>query len=317
MAKLKLKKEAKYGLILLVLLIAGIIAGIRFYQEHQWRQTFEFRLLEIEYTEEEVAIFIDNLDDERLEYILTREQNSDIPLLLKETFFIWDKLDRYLAFKNQHQNMNTTEIIRMVNVNRDRDFYEEPVATNISRGYLMLVNKYHYLSEDYEPENLVRVSSQFAFDNNFLIERAYAAFREMANEARGAGHTIVINSSFRSYETQRQLWENLRFHHGIRHADTWAARAGHSEHQTGWAVDISDFHDPNDRFGETEAYQWMLLNAHRFGWILRYPADKENITGYSYEPWHFRYVGVEAATRIRDLGITFDEYYAFFIANTN
>jgi LAS superfamily LD-carboxypeptidase LdcB len=314
MAKLKLKKEVKYSFILIIILIIAVVIGLRFYQDHQWRQTFEFRLLEIEYNEEEVAILIDNLNDERLEYILTREQDSNIPILLNEQFFIWNNLDRYLAYKNQNRNMDISLIITRVNVNRDRDFYEAPVPTDISRGYLMLVNKYHYLDESYQPE-LVRVSPRYAFANIFLIERTYQAFRALANEARDSGHVIVINSGFRSYETQRQLWENLRWAHGIRHADSFAARAGHSEHQTGFAIDVADFHDSNNRFGDTQAYQWMLANAHRFGFILRYPADKEDITGYSYEPWHFRYIGIETATRIRELQITFDEYYAFFIAN--
>ena len=315
MAKLRLKRKAKISLILIIVLIVGTFFGIRFYQEHQWRQTFEFKLLEHNYNEEEVAILIDNLNDERLAYLLTREQNSKLPLLVNEKFFIWYNLDRYLEFKVQNREMETSLVITLVNVNRDRDFYEYPVATNTERGYLMLVNKYHYLTEDFEPENRVRVSLRYAFDDIFLNQRAYTAFRYLANEAREAGHVIVINSGFRSFERQAQIWEGIRFNQGIRQADAFAARAGHSEHQTGWAIDVADFNNTSSDFGDTEAYQWMLENAHRFGFILRYPKGKENITGYSYEPWHYRYVGIETATRIRDLQITFDEYYAFFIAN--
>ena len=315
MAKIKLKKKVKITIILIMFIIAMSTISYKLYQEYQWRQTFEFKLLQLEYNSEEVEILIYYLNDEELKQILTKEQNSNIPLLINQEFFVFQNLTRYLAFKERNQNMEVNLIIAMVNVNRDREFYEEPILTNISRGYLMLVNKYHYLDEFYRPDDLVRVSPSFAFANVYLIERAYSAFRDLANEARGDGFTIVIISGHRSFVNQRTIWENLRDVQGITRADEIAARPGHSEHQSGFAIDVADFHDHSDRFGDTEAYQWMRINAHRFGFILRYPSELKHITGYTYEPWHFRYVGIETAERILNKGITFDEYYAFFLAN--
>ena len=98
-------------------------------------------------------------------------------------------------------------------------------------------------------------------------------------------------------------------------ADTYSSRAGHSDHQTGLAIDVSDGDTPYTSFGETDEFRWMQDNAYLYGFILRFPEGKENITGYQYESWHYRYVGVDIATYIHENNITFEEYYEMFIAN--
>ena len=98
-----------------------------------------------------------------------------------------------------------------------------------------------------------------------------------------------------------------------RKAADYAARAASSEHETRYAIDVADFYDKNDSFKDTESYQWMLNNAHKYGFILRYPNNKTDITGFKYEPWHYRYVGVEVATEIYNQKITFDEYYMMYL----
>ena len=96
-------------------------------------------------------------------------------------------------------------------------------------------------------------------------------------------------------------------------ADLKAARPGYSEHQTGLALDITTRLAEDEEFVNTEEFSWLKENAHKYGFILRYPEGKENITGYSYEPWHYRYVGIDVATKIYNENITFDEYYAYYI----
>ena len=113
------------------------------------------------------------------------------------------------------------------------------------------------------------------------------------------GHTIVINSSYRDYNSQKEIWESRKDLYGTRKADEYAARPGYSEHQTGYAIDVSDYYDVNDEFGKTDSFLWMKENCYKYGFILRYPEDKEDITGYSYEPWHYRYVGKDAALKIK------------------
>ena len=138
---------------------------------------------------------------------------------------------------------------------------------------------------------------------------ARAAFEEMARVAATEGIELVAFSTFRSYDYQVQLYNDYVARDGKDAADRYSARPGFSEHQTGLAFDISgpggiDF----NTFGETKEGKWLRDNAHRFGFILRYPEGKEHITGYMYESWHFRYVGKEIAQTIYEKQLTLEEY---------
>ena len=312
--KVKLKKQAKLGVVLVVLLIIGSIAGVKLYKDYQYRQTYEYKLLELEYKLEDTKILIKKLTEPQLDEILTKKHDANLVVLVNEKYFLYRNLPRYLEYLAKHESLALNEIITLVNVKRDREFYEEPAATDTAKGILMLVNKYHNLDKDYNTDKIVKVSSTYAYAGNSLHEEAYTAFKELAEEAKLSGYTIVLTSSYRSYHSQEELWTDYKNSTTQKRADQYAARAGHSEHQTGYAIDVADFYDTNDKFGETEAFIWMQENAHLFGFILRYPKEKENITGYAYEPWHYRYLGKEEAAKVYAEKITFDEYYEFYLA---
>ena len=124
----------------------------------------------------------------------------------------------------------------------------------------------------------------------------------------------MINSSYRPYKDQERVYNNYKDSRGESGADKIAARPGYSEHQTGLALDIfCTTNSSTKTFAESEAYRWLLDNSYKYGFILRYPEGKENITGYAFESWHYRYVGKDLATKIYNEGITFDEYYAYYI----
>ena len=144
-------------------------------------------------------------------------------------------------------------------------------------------------------------------------ERVKNAFEELAKNAKKEGYTILIVSSYRTYQDQEDVWKDYKASFGTKKADAYAARAGSSEHETGLAIDVADYNDKNDKFEATESFKWMQTNAHKYGYILRYPKGKENITGYSYEPWHYRYVGIDTATKVYNEGITYDEYYEYYL----
>jgi D-alanyl-D-alanine carboxypeptidase len=182
----------------------------------------------------------------------------------------------------------------------------------MSKGNLILVNKYNYLDKDFKPE-IVRASSQYAFEGNSCTEEVLSAFENMADAARSEDIVLVINSSYRSYDDQETIWSSRKKANGTAKADAYAARAGFSEHQSGLAIDIAQYRINYEDFEETPGFAWLSEHAQDYGFILRYPKDKEDITGYSYESWHYRYVGVEAAKKIKEEGISFDEYYAFYI----
>lgn len=169
---------------------------------------------------------------------------------------------------------------------------KEEVKPTYINGVL-LVNKKYGLPPSYAPGE---------------SKEAKRAFEEMAKEAKKHGFHLEAFSTYRSYSTQKRLYEAYVKRDGQKEADRYSARPGHSEHQTGLAFDIGEVGKSGTRFQESDATRWMAENSYKFGFILRYPKGKEHITGYMYEPWHFRYVGKDLATKIYNSGLTLEEY---------
>jgi LAS superfamily LD-carboxypeptidase LdcB len=311
----KLKKSIKKGVVIFICLVIILIIGIKGYKSYVYKQSYEYKFLELNYTLEEFNILNDKLDNDALEVILQMGYDSNIPQLVNEKYFLYKNLDRYISYISKNQDKSLTDVVALVNVNRDKEYYDDLVEADISKNEAMLVNKYHGLSSDYEVSDIVDVSLSYSYAGNKLNKEAYEAFKRLADDAKEEGYTILILSSYRTYEYQDKLWSARKSAYGIKKADDYAARAGSSEHETGYAIDVADYYDNNDSFGDTDAYVWMVNNSYKYGYILRYPLDKEDITGYSYEAWHYRYVGVDLATKIYNEGITFDEYYEFYLNN--
>ena len=143
---------------------------------------------------------------------------------------------------------------------------------------------------------------------NGLTNATTEAFNKMQAAAKVDGLNIYISSGFRSYSYQKTLYNNYVNRDGVTAADTYSARAGHSEHQSGLAFDVNTI---NDSFANTEEGKWLNDNCYKYGFILRYPKGKSDETGYQYEPWHFRYVGVELAEKLYNNGnwITVEDYF--------
>lgn len=182
---------------------------------------------------------------------------------------------------------------------------------------LELVNKYYFLPENYIPNDLVQPNVEFSF-GDLSLEKAYmrkeaaVALERMFSEAKNSRIELVAVSGYRSYRRQKSLFNAEVNHVGEEKAVQAVALPGTSEHQTGLAMDIgsksTDFH-LTEGFATTKEGKWLEKNAHRFGFILRYPKGKEGLTHYEYEPWHFRYVGIEAATTIYNHKWTLEEYF--------
>lgn len=170
---------------------------------------------------------------------------------------------------------------------------KEPTYVN----NILVANKKYPLPEDFAPGE---------------SKEARAAFDEMAAEAALSGFNLTAFSTYRSYDYQVTLYNRYADRDGKEAADRYSARPGYSEHQTGLAFDIGEQnhekHWASSSFGETEAGKWLLANAHRYGFILRYPKNKEEITGYMHEAWHFRYVGKSISDEIFKKNITLEEY---------
>ena len=186
------------------------------------------------------------------------------------------------------------------------------VYSNIDDNYLVLVNKYNGLDSNYEPNDLEEITSSFNKGlNNRLRHDAKVSFEEMCSAALLDNIYLYSMSSYRAYGTQEYIYNKGIEENGIVETEKTTARPGYSEHQLGLAVDINWI---SIKFEETSEYNWLINNSYKYGFILRYPKDMEDITLYSYEPWHYRYVGKEVAFRIYNDNITFDEYYNKYLS---
>ena len=177
----------------------------------------------------------------------------------------------------------------------------------------ILVNKYYSLPEKYAPTDIVDVSNWYAFAGIKTRQVVLDAFKEMFNAAKEDGHTLIINSGYRTYDAQKKIYDEYKDLKGEEYADEYAARPDYSEHQSGLALDIITYGASGETFDTTDAFKWLQKNAHKYGFILRYPKDKEDITGYAYESWHYRYLGKDLATKVKKSGLTYDEYYAYYL----
>ena len=173
---------------------------------------------------------------------------------------------------------------------------ELPKEPMLIQGVL-LANKKYPLPEDYAPGE---------------SKEAREAFNELAASAVTSGINLQAFSTYRSYDYQVTLYNRYVERDGQEAADRYSARPGYSEHQTGLAFDIGEVNHEkywaSNSFGDTEAAKWLAANAHQYGFILRYPEGKEEVTGYMHESWHYRYVGKDMAEQIFKRNITLEEY---------
>lgn len=220
-----------------------------------------------------------------------------------------ENIERYKIYKEKNQDFSDNEIITYVNIGLDNPYYTNTKEAERQHTTEILVNKYNYISISYVPKNLETINTKYANNNMLLTKEAKDAFEKLAAAAASEDYTITVMSAYRSYEYQQSLYNRYLAIDGQELTDTYSARAGHSEHQTGLAIDVYNKNLPYTAFENTQEFYWMKENAYKYGYILRYPKDKEFITGYQYEPWHYRYVGVKIATYLQENNITYDEYY--------
>ncbi|MFW2514214.1 D-alanyl-D-alanine carboxypeptidase family protein [Demequina sp. SO4-13] len=177
---------------------------------------------------------------------------------------------------------------------------------------LVVVNKRRPLSPShYSPPDLVTVQGVPGGSDDRLREETVRQLAAMHSAAESDGASFWVVSSYRSHSYQADLFEDYAEQHGVEAAETFSARPAHSEHQTGWAVDVAaDGCSLSACFGDTAAGRWIAANGHEYGFIIRYPEGQSHITGYRYEPWHLRYVGIGLASHMHDRGVaTLEEQF--------
>ena len=177
-----------------------------------------------------------------------------------------------------------------------------------------LIDKKHSVSADYEPKNLVHLKSNSLYsvnkDNLNLRPEADQALFELAKAAKADGVTLTVSSTYRSYEYQKNLFDYWVRVDGLEEAERESARPGTSQHQLGCAL---DFAPVDDKFDETPGGKWVYANAHKYGWSLSFPKNYEDITGYRWECWHFRYIGKKACKFQSKYFLNVQQYMLEFI----
>ena len=168
---------------------------------------------------------------------------------------------------------------------------------------VVIANKTYSLPSNFAPNNLVSINGYIK-----VVDYVKDAFTALTSDSTSLGLNIYASSGYRSYGDQNYIYNNYVSWDGQANADTYSARAGHSEHQTGLAIDVNTV---DDSFDGTNESDWLKENCYRYGFIIRYPKGKDTITGYKYEPWHIRYVGKDLASKLYNNGdwITMEEYY--------
>lgn len=221
--------------------------------------------------------------------------------------------DEVLNNGNDHSITYALQYAKYPNVKMN--FYKEIVMTPNQESLLVLVNKNYQLSQTYIPYDFIPVEvtlAEFApYETNYLRRDAADATEQLFAAAEELGLELTLRTGFLSYESQKKRYEQDVYEMGLEYAETISTRPGHSEHQTGLAIDVTTPSINNELtvdFAQSEEGQWVLSHAYEFGFIIRYPEGKEEEVGYTYEPWHLRYVGKEVAKEIHEKQWILEDY---------
>lgn len=213
--------------------------------------------------------------------------------------------------------VDTQSLDEKIDLLKDTTYETEDgkIIVKNTEDMLVLVNKRRNLPSDYKPKDLVVPKVSFSFkedlEKRYLREEAALGLEELFEEAEKNNHILYAVSGYRSYNTQKGVFDRKEKSVGFEKANQLVAFPGQSEHQTGLAMDISSKSanlSLEEVFGQVPEGIWVKENAHKFGFIIRYPKEATEITGYSYEPWHIRYVGKEVATEIYEKNVTLEEF---------
>lgn len=222
-----------------------------------------------------------------------------------------DKQDRYEAYQELNPEMDPGDVVWRVNAYLDKPWYEYDVPVDTYDDPLMIVNKYYTVPDGYRPPDLVSI------DGYEMRKETGDAYLELKAAAKAAGKRIRAVSAYRSVDYQKGLYNRYLSSDSKENVDRYSARPGHSEHHTGMAIDLFGSTDGLRNFINTPEGPWVREHCWEYGFIIRYTADIEGITGYEDEPWHIRYVGKEVSMDMKEKGIeSFEEYHVKYIEHS-
>ena len=281
------------------------INNISLFGENSLDENYKIKkdLYIIGYSLEDIEIILSKISSNNINKYLLNKKYNNLLDFMSSKYFKLSNISRYQNYYDKNK-YDFDKTIIYVEIGLDNKFYTNMKKSNINDGILILVNKYNYVNKNY---NAKLTKLKKGYGSGSLNKEAANYFYKMVDAAKDDNIKLKSVSAYRSYNNQKSLYKSYVKRDGVKKADTYSARAGSSEHQTGLAVDINTA-SSRANFQNTKEYKWLINNSYKYGFIERYPKGKTNITGYKYEPWHYRYVGIEAASIIHEKGITFEEY---------
>ena len=261
-----------------------------------------YSISDIEYIEKKIS------NNDVKKYLLDKKYGNLLKFISSPYFKI-ENISRYESYYTKNNSYTTDNVVIYVEIGLDKEFYTNIQEVNDYMKIDTLINKHYKLPEDYEITDLVSIDSNYKKStyNYQLRKEAAESLYKMIDAAKEDNINLWVVSAYRSLNTQNSLFNNSVKSDGMEHALLYSAKPGHSEHNLGLAVDLNNA-SSKAHFENTKEYAWLKSNSYKYGFIERYQKGKEFITGYGFEPWHYRYLGIELATNVYLEGSTYEEY---------
>lgn len=207
------------------------------------------------------------------------------------SYYRKDNLAHYYAYAKKYPKLQLSDVVWQVNCGLYRPFYEEIEEIKDTTVFPLLINKYKKLPDQFIPANL----TYFPNSKYQACDVTVEAFLALQQQAKKENCHLSVLSAYRTHDYQKNLYHNYLKHDSPSIVDSYSARPGHSEHETGYAIDVCETGHDLDKFEGTKESNWIKAHAHDYGFIIRYPQGLSHITGYKYEPWHITFVGKKVA----------------------
>lgn len=279
-------------------------------------------LLDKKYTTEEINLIFKHLSDKNINKLLNLE-HQDLKNYFKIKNLNVDKINRYNTYKKENPNYDYQKVVTYVNIDLDIPDYENMNIIEDPNNFWVIVNKHNKLPDEFVPTDLAAIDTTSydvtevagvpaKYSRNVVKLEMVNDLKEFFLAAKKDGHNLYPTTAYRSYAWQNELYTSYKNRDGKEKADTYSARPGNSEHQTGLAIDLANRDVSGKRLNE-EDEKWIKENSYKYGFILRYTEENKHITRYIAESWHIRYVGKDAAKIIYENNLSLEEYVDLYI----
>ena len=271
---------------------------------------YKDNLLDLGYNINEIKVIEKKISNINTKKFLLSKKYNNLTKFISSPYFNINNIERYDNYYKNNTSYSIDDVVIYVEIGLDNEFYTNIKEIDNYLDVTALVNKYNKLPDNIVFDDLITLDKRYSNDGTKqLRSEAYDAVIDMIEAAKRENINLLVISAYRTSARQNSLFNNSVNKNGMEHALLYSAKSGHSEHQLGLAV---DFNTTQESFEKTKEFEWLKNNAYKYGFILRYPKGKEFITGYGYEPWHYRYVGIDISTKIFKENITYEEYIVKF-----